>query len=184
MLIEYKQKLEDEYKKANGITLKTDISVQKICEWCSKREKNLMVYSGIVEYFLDSKDSIIELNKGFYDTISFNLKKRGYHVYTYSPYLEDSIDKTYFDLSNVLIDDPFSYSIDIINFLKNKDKRVIFGTFSKISDYDYQEKIDYILKLIDYVQKKPKIDVDVFKYEEDDSSYIVAQAKIKQKKRF
>ena len=68
--------------------------------------------------------------------------------------------------------------------MKNKDKRVIFGTFSKISDYDYQEKIDYILKLIDYVQKKPKIDVDVFKYEEEDSSYIVAQAKIKQKKRF
>lgn len=184
MLIEYKQKLEDEYKKANGISLKTNISVQKIREWCSKREKNLMVYSGIVEYFLDSKDSIIELNKGFYDTISFNLKKRGYHVYTYSPYLEDSIDKTYFDLSNVLIDDPFSYSIDIINFLKNKDKRVIFGTFSKISDCDYQEKINYILKLIDIIQKKPKIDVDVFKYEEEDSSYIVAQAKIKQKKRF
>ena len=34
------------------------------------------------------------------------------------------------------------------------------------------------------LEKSKKIDVDVFRYKEEDSSYVVAQAKVKQKKRF
>ena len=106
MFLDYKNKLDRDYRNANGIEKDVPISVRKIRDWCSKQEKNLIIYSGIVEFFLDKSDSIVEFDKGFYDSISFNLKKLGYHVGGYSPYFENNINKDILNVSNVFIKDP------------------------------------------------------------------------------
>lgn len=185
MFLDYKNKLDKDYRNANGIDEDTPISVRKIRDWCSKQEKNLIIYSGIVESFLDKSDSIVEFDKGFYDSISFNLKKLGYHIGVYSPYFENNINKDILSISNVFIKDPLVSTVKSWKDIDiEENKRIIFGVYGKNEDFNISEKLRKIDRIISMLEKSKKIDVDVFRYKEEDSSYVVAQAKVKQKKRF
>lgn len=185
MLVEYKRKLELEYRNANGICNDASISVVKLREWFSKRDKLQVIYTYLVESFINKDMTIVEMNKGVYDGIAHKLKRLGYHISECSPYANESIECELLNLCDVIIDDSFINNLKVCsNLLDCCDKQFIFGTYGFKSEFDILRKINRIEKLTDKLKQVNDLDIDLLNYEDEDAKYAVACVKVKQKKRF
>lgn len=173
------------------------ITDNEFIEWLILNRKRLKIYKNFLAYLgIDFNKDVIELNKGKYDSISDN------DITIISPF-GDTLDKDksellFYDEQPIIISNSYISNVNNIelfsthnpydfNYFRGMDKlhnigyNIVFGVFGDASDFDTEDKLQYM----EYLKKTISEDYEV-EYETINGTYICvlkSKRKIKTLKR-